>query len=58
MRRKGRVLNALTDSLQALKSRLNPKDKVLLDKLAMARSQLAALTFKGAGNTPLEQFGN
>ena len=58
LRRKGRVLDALTDSLQALKSRLNPEDKVLLDKLAMARSQLAALTFKGAGNTPLEQFGN
>ncbi len=58
MRRKGRVLDALTDSLQALKSRLNPEDKVILHKLAMARSQLAALTFKGAGNTPLEQFGN
>ena len=58
LRRKGRVLDALTDSLQALKSRLNPEDKVLLDKLAMARSQLAALTFTGAGNTPLEQFGN
>lgn len=58
MRRKGRVLDALTDSLQALRSRLNPQDQTLLDELATTRSQLAALTFKGAGNTPLEQFRN
>jgi CHAT domain-containing protein len=58
LRRKGRVLDTLTDSLQALKSRLNSEDKVLLDKLALTRSQIAALTFKGAGNTPLEQFHN
>lgn len=38
LRRKGRVLDALTDSLQALKSRLNPEDIALLDKLALTRS--------------------
>ncbi len=58
LRRKGRVLDALTDSLQALKSRLNTEDKVLLDQLAQTRSELAALTFKGAGNTPPEKFRN
>jgi CHAT domain-containing protein/Tfp pilus assembly protein PilF len=58
LRRKGRVLDALTDSLQALKSRLNVEDRALLDSLAKTRSQLAALTFKGTGNTPPEQFRN
>jgi CHAT domain-containing protein/Flp pilus assembly protein TadD len=58
LRRKGRVLDALTDSLQALRNRLNPDDLLLLDALATTRSQLANLTFKGAENTPPEQFRN
>jgi CHAT domain-containing protein/Tfp pilus assembly protein PilF len=51
LRRKGRVLDVLTDSLQALRSRSNPKDQALLESLATTRSNLAALTFKGSVNT-------
>jgi len=45
LRRKGRVLDALTDSLQTLRRHLTPEDKTLLDNLATTRSQLAALIF-------------
>jgi len=50
------VLDAVTDSHQAIRSRLNVEDKAILDSLALVRSQLAALTFKGAGNVPPEEF--
>jgi len=43
LRRKGRVLDAMTGSLQALRASTNPADKELLDKLSAARSQLAAM---------------
>ncbi len=56
LRRKSRVLDALTDSLQALRSRSNLEDQALLDELALARSKLAALTYRGAGNMPPDQF--
>lgn len=58
LRRKSRVLDALTDSLQALRSRANLEDQALLDELALVRSKLAALTFRGAGNIPPDQFRN
>jgi CHAT domain-containing protein len=41
LRRKGRVLDAMTDSLGALRARLAPGDQALLDDLAAARSKLA-----------------
>ncbi|MBD2741293.1 tetratricopeptide repeat protein [Coleofasciculus sp. FACHB-1120] len=56
LRRKGRVLNALTDSLQTLRQNLKPSDQKLLDQLAATRSQLAALLFKGTGNLPPNQY--
>lgn len=55
LRRKGRVLDALTDSLQSIRRRLNAEDRALLDQLAGTRSQLAALTFKGVENSSPEQ---
>ncbi len=55
LRRKGRVLDALTDSLQAIRRRLNAEDRALLDQLAGTRSQLASLTFKGVENSSPEQ---
>ena len=45
MRRKGRVLDVLTDSLQTLRRHLTTEDQILLDGLATTRSQLAALIF-------------
>jgi CHAT domain-containing protein/tetratricopeptide (TPR) repeat protein len=41
LRRKGRVLDAVTDSLGALRARLAPEDRALLANLAAARSKLA-----------------
>jgi CHAT domain-containing protein/F0F1-type ATP synthase beta subunit len=56
LRRKGRVLDALTDSLQTLRQNLKPEDQTLLDQLAATRSQLATLIFKQPENIPLEQY--
>lgn len=58
LRRKSRVLDALINSLQVLRSRANIADQALLDELALARSKLAALTFRGAGDIPPDQFRN
>jgi CHAT domain-containing protein/Tfp pilus assembly protein PilF len=43
LRRKGRVLDAVTDQIGALRRRLNPEDRALLDRLSTARSALARL---------------
>jgi hypothetical protein len=46
LRRKGRGLDAMTDTIATLRRHATLQDQVLLDRLAAARSQLAALTFK------------
>ncbi len=56
LQRKGRVLDALTDSLQALRQNLKPEDEKLLDELATTRSQLATLIFKKPENLPPDQY--
>lgn len=43
LRRKGRVLDAMTDQIGSLRRRLNPEDRALLDRLSSARSALARL---------------
>jgi CHAT domain-containing protein/Flp pilus assembly protein TadD len=48
LRRKGRALDAMADSISALRRRLNPQDQVMLDQLTAARTALAGLTLKGA----------
>lgn len=55
LRRKGRVLDALSNQMGALHLRLNPQDRVLLDKLDAARAQLAGLVLKGADEPNLPQ---
>ncbi|HLL72693.1 MAG TPA: tetratricopeptide repeat protein, partial [Pyrinomonadaceae bacterium] len=49
LRRKGRVLDAMSDQIGALRRRLNPQDRVLLDQLSATRSALARLKLKEAG---------
>jgi CHAT domain-containing protein/Tfp pilus assembly protein PilF len=49
LRRKGRVLDAMTDQIGALRRRLNPQDRTLLDQLSAARSALARLQLKETG---------
>src|SRR5262249_5929248 len=41
LQRKGRVLDAMTDSLQALRKRFAPQDQMLLDQFNDVTSQLA-----------------
>ena len=48
LRRKGRVLDAMTDQIGALRRRLNPQDRALLDQLSASRSALARLQLKEA----------
>jgi len=45
LRRKGRILDALTDSSRLLRQNLTPENQQLLDQLASTRTQLAALIF-------------
>jgi tetratricopeptide (TPR) repeat protein len=56
LQRKGRVLDALTDSLQTLRQNLKPEDQTLLDKLATTRSQLSALIFKQVDYKQSDQY--
>ncbi len=55
IRRKGRILGALSDQVAALRRRLDPQDKALLDQLSAKRTQLAAHTFNNSPeSTPTE----
>jgi CHAT domain-containing protein len=56
LRRKGRILDAFTNNLLSLRQNLKPEDQTSLDKLTATYSQLAALLYKGAGDTPLDQY--
>jgi CHAT domain-containing protein len=47
LRRKGRILDALTENIQALRANLTPQDQLLLDELAKIRSELSSLIFTG-----------
>src|SRR5262249_52951774 len=47
LRRKGRALDAMADSIATLRARANPEDQRLLDELASTRAQYATLTLKG-----------
>ena len=46
LRRKGRVLDAVTDSLQRLRQNLSSEEVALLDNYTQAQSQLAALLYQ------------
>lgn len=55
LRRKGRALDAMADSINALRRRLDPQDRTLLDQLTAARAALAGLALKSPdkGSAPL-----
>ncbi len=52
LRRKGRVLDATSDQIGALRRHLSTQDQTLLEHLSAARAQLAALILKGPGKNP------
>lgn len=49
VRRKGRALDAMTQSVEALRARATPEDRALLDELSDARGRVTALTVQGPG---------
>jgi CHAT domain-containing protein len=51
LQRKGRVLDAMSGNLSALRQRLNAEDRKLLDDLGQINAKLAALSLSGPGKT-------
>ncbi|XYI00858.1 tetratricopeptide repeat protein [Sorangium sp. So ce1128] len=47
LRRKGRVLDAMTHGLAALRRRAGAEDRLLLDKLSRVSAELSTLTWRG-----------
>src|SRR5215471_3259964 len=56
LRRKGRGLDAMADTIGALRRRAAPEDQARFDQLAEARSQLAALALKELGTDKPEIY--
>ncbi|MDB9312253.1 CHAT domain-containing protein, partial [Spirulina sp. CS-785/01] len=56
LRRKGRILDAVTDNLRTLRQNLTPENQQLLDDLTDTRSQLAALIFNKPEDLPVDQY--
>ncbi len=52
LRRKGRALDAMSDSVALLRRHAAPADRDLFDRLLGARSRLAAVTLRAPGATP------
>ncbi|HKQ79015.1 MAG TPA: tetratricopeptide repeat protein, partial [Blastocatellia bacterium] len=56
LQRKGRALDAMSDSLDALRSRFDEQDQALLDQLTDARAQIDRLIGAGPQNDADEQY--
>jgi len=56
LQRKGRVLDAMSTTLSALRQRLNSDDRELLDELNATTAQLAKLELNGPGQLPPDDF--
>jgi len=56
LQRKGRVLDAMSGSLAALRQRLNAEDQKLLDQLNTTTARLARLALGGRGNMPPDKY--
>jgi len=55
LQRKGRALDAATDTLSVLRRHSDPEDQALLDQLKDATSQLAQVALQGPRNQSLEE---
>jgi CHAT domain-containing protein/Tfp pilus assembly protein PilF len=53
---KGRVLDAMADSIALLRRSVDPGDRALFDELALAAQQLSTLTFGGLGNLSAQAY--
>src|SRR6266511_616720 len=56
LQRKGRALDATSQTLNALRSRFNAEDQALLDRLTETRSQLVRLVLGGPQKMTAEQY--
>ena len=56
LQRKGRVQDAMSQSLDALRVRFGPEDQVLLDQLHTTTAQLARLILDGPGKMNREEY--
>ena len=56
LQRKGRVLDAVSETIAALHQRLKPDDQKLLDQLAGTDTELARVALNGPGKVPLEDY--
>ncbi|MEW6734815.1 MAG: tetratricopeptide repeat protein [Acidobacteriota bacterium] len=56
LRRKGRALDAMADSVETLRRRADTRDQSLLDELAQARNQLSTLTLQGPDKEPIQHY--
>lgn len=56
LRRKGRVLDALSNIIATLRQQQTPGIQALFDNLAEKRSQLASLSFEGMGKLPPSEY--
>ncbi len=56
LQRKGRVQDAMSNSLTALRERLNEGDRQLFDQLQTTATQLARLALQGPGTTPPAEY--
>jgi CHAT domain-containing protein/Tfp pilus assembly protein PilF len=54
---KGRVLDAVSDSVARLRRSVTPEDRALLDQLSDVAQQLSSLTFRRLGNLSPEAYG-
>jgi CHAT domain-containing protein len=56
LRRKGRGLDEMADTIATIRRHASPEDRKLFDQLADARAQLAALTLEGPGEATLDTY--
>lgn len=56
LRRKGRALDSMTDSISVLRRRLAPQDQQRLDKLAADRAQLSELVLRDSAKIDATQY--
>ena len=56
LQRKGRVLDAVSGGMAALRQRMSADDQKLLDELNVTTAKLAKLALHGGGKTPPEEY--
>src|SRR5262249_35104383 len=56
LQRKGRALDAMADTVAALRRRATKENQGLLDQLVNARSQLAVVTLRGPGRAGIDKY--